>query len=119
MRAKQEKGTSIATAASVASPATANTKKKSRRQPIPSLVDPEDIYSKRPMPRRPGGSTKRGRISSHRMRDIAACRPSSLEVNPAEDRRYRRRQRRQLVAEYGNVIGISKSRDSPSVSVDC
>ena len=45
MRAKQEKGTSIATAASVASPATANTKKKSRRQPIPSLVDPEDMYS--------------------------------------------------------------------------
>jgi len=44
MRAKQEKGTSIATTASVASPATANAKKKSRRQPIPSLVDPEDMY---------------------------------------------------------------------------
>ena len=28
----------------LASPATANTKKKSRRQPIPSLVDPEDMY---------------------------------------------------------------------------
>ena len=46
MRAKQEKGTSIATAASVASPATANTKKKSRQRPIPSLVDPEDIFEK-------------------------------------------------------------------------
>jgi hypothetical protein len=46
MRAKQEKGTSIATAASVASPATANTKKKSWQQPIPSLVDPEDIFEK-------------------------------------------------------------------------
>ncbi len=46
MRAKHAKGTSIATAASVASPATANTKKKSWQQPIPSLVDPEDIFEK-------------------------------------------------------------------------
>jgi hypothetical protein len=46
MRAKQETGTSIATSASVAPPATANTKKESWQQPIPSLVDPEDIFEK-------------------------------------------------------------------------